>query len=45
MEKWVDAFLLHLQNKNFSPYTLKSYRADLREFLLFFKQRRQDDLR
>lgn len=45
MEKWVDAFLLHLQNKNFSPYTLKSYRADLQEFLLFFKQRRQDDLR
>lgn len=45
MEKWVNAFLLHLQNKNFSPHTLKSYRADLQDFLLFFKQRKQDDLR
>lgn len=45
MEEWVNAFLVHLQNKNFSPYTVKSYRADLHEFLLFFKQRKQDDLR
>lgn len=45
MEEWVSAFLVHLQNKNFSPHTVKSYRADLHEFLLFFKQRKQDDLR
>ncbi len=45
MEAWVKAFLLHLQNKNFSPHTVRSYRADLQEFLLFFKQRGQDDLR
>ena len=45
MEKWINAFLLHLQNKNFSPHTVKSYRADLQDFLLFFKQRKQDELR
>ena len=45
MEEWINAFLLHLQNKNFSPHTIKSYRADLHDFLLFFKQRRQNDLR
>ena len=39
MEEWVDAFLLHLQNKNFSALTVKSYRADLAEFLAFCKQR------
>ena len=39
MEEWVDAFLLHLQNKNFSPMTIKSYRADLEEFLSFCAQR------
>ena len=33
MEEWVDAFLPHLQNKNFYPLTVKSYRADLEEFL------------
>ena len=44
MEEWVDAFLLHLQNKNFSPLTLKSYRADLEEFLAFFKHRGRNDL-
>lgn len=45
MEEWINAFLLHLQNKNFSPYTVKSYRADLQEFLLFFKRRNLQDLR
>jgi len=40
MEEWVTAFLLHLQNKNFSPHTLKSYRADLREFTEFVKARK-----
>ncbi|MBR4591934.1 MAG: tyrosine-type recombinase/integrase [Elusimicrobiaceae bacterium] len=44
MEKWVDAFLLHLQNKNFSPLTVKSYRADLAQFLTFFKERNQNSL-
>lgn len=39
MEEWVDAFLLHLQNKNFSPLTVKSYRADLEEFLSFCAKR------
>ena len=45
MEAWINAFLVHLQNKNFSPHTIRSYRADLQEFLLFFKKRKQDDLR
>ena len=45
MEEWVDAFLLHLQNKNFSPLTVKSYREDLEAFLAFFKQHNQDDIR
>ena len=45
MEPWIKAFLVHLQNKNFSPHTIRSYRADLQEFLLFFKKRNQNDLR
>ncbi len=45
MKEWVEAYLLHLQNKNFSPYTLKAYRENLSEFLLFAKNRKQDDLR
>ena len=45
MEAWINAFLVHLQNTNFSPHTIRSYRADLQEFLLFFKKRKQDDLR
>ena len=45
MEQWIQAFLVHLQNKNFSPHTIRSYRADLQEFLLFFKKRNQNDLR
>lgn len=44
MEEWVNAFLLHVQNKNFSPHTLKAYRADLREFLAFCTQRKLTDL-
>lgn len=44
MEPWIKAFLVHLQNKNFSPHTIRSYRADLQEFLLFFKKRNQNDL-
>lgn len=45
MEPWIKAFLVHLQNENFSPHTIRSYRADLQEFLLFFKKRNQNDLR
>ena len=45
MEEWINAFLVHLQNKNFSPHTIRSYRADLQEFLLFLKKRSQSDLR
>lgn len=39
MEKWKEAFLLHLQNKNFSPHTLQGYGEDLQEFADFCKQR------
>ena len=45
MEEWINAFLVHLQSKNFSLHTIRSYRADLQEFLLFFKKRSQNDLR
>ena len=44
MEEWVDAFLLQLQNKNFSALTVKSYRADLEEFLAFCRTRHLDDV-
>ena len=39
MDKWKEAFLLHLQNKNFSPHTLQGYGEDLQEFADFCKQR------
>ena len=45
MEEWVYAFLLHLQNKNFSPLTIKSYRADLEEFLDFCNKRQLTDIK
>lgn len=45
MEEWVEAFLLHLQNKNFSALTIKSYREDLGMFLSFFRTRSQNDIR
>ena len=45
MDEWVDAFLLQLQNKNFSPLTVKSYREDLTEFLHFCNARGQNKLR
>ena len=44
MEEWVEAFLLHLQNKNFSALTIKSYREDLEMFLSFFRSRGQNDI-
>ena len=35
MNEWVQAFLLHIQNKNFSSLTLKSYQEDLQQFVQF----------
>ena len=42
MEKWTEAFLLHLQNKNFSPHTWQGYGEDLREFAAFCTARKAD---
>lgn len=39
MKELVNAFLLQLENKNFSPHTLKSYREDLNAFLLYAQTR------
>ena len=44
MQKWVEDFLVHLENKNFSAHTIRGYRADLNDFLLFCKQRGWNDL-
>lgn len=33
----INAFLEYLEIKNFSPFTLKSYKRDLKDFLLFLK--------
>ena len=44
MKELAEAFLLQLQNKNFSPLTIKGYREDLREFLDFCHRRKQDTL-
>ena len=44
MQKWVEDFLIHLENKNFSAHTIRGYRADLNDFLLFCKQRGWNDL-
>ena len=35
MKDWTQAFLRHLQTKNFSPHTLQSYEADLQQFVAF----------
>jgi len=40
MNEWVQAFLLHIQNKNFSSLTLKSYQEDLQQFVQFCAARR-----
>lgn len=45
MQDQVQAFLLHLQNKNYSAHTLKSYREDLDSFLLFLTRRKQTEVR
>ncbi len=39
MKELVAAYLLHLQNKNFSQYTLQGYGENLQEFLDFCTQR------
>ena len=44
MDTWVQAFLLHLENKNFSANTVKSYRADLQEFTDYLSKRKQNSL-
>ena len=45
MDELVNAFLLQLENKNFSPLTIKSYREDLNQFLAFCEERHQNELR
>lgn len=40
MKQRVQAFLLHLQNKNFSPHTLQSYQEDLQQFTAFCAARK-----
>ncbi len=40
MQEWIDAFLVYLENKNFSPQTVRSYRTALEEFVCFCKERR-----
>lgn len=44
MDTWVQAFLLHLENKNFSANTVKSYRTDLQEFTDYLSKRKQNTL-
>ena len=44
LEDLVNAYLRHLENKNFSALTVKSYRADLTAFLTFFRARQQTRL-
>lgn len=40
MNQWAQAFLLHLQNKNFSAHTLQSYQEDLQQFTDFCAKRK-----
>lgn len=40
MKEWTQAFLQNLENKNFSPNTLKSYGEDLAEFTAFCTARK-----
>jgi tyrosine recombinase XerC len=40
----VEDFLVHLENKNFSAHTIRGYRADLKDFVFFCKQRNWNDL-
>lgn len=40
MHEWINAFLTELENKNFSPLTVRSYAAALEEFAQFCKTRK-----
>ncbi len=40
MKEQMQAFLLHLHNKNFSPHTLQSYQEDLQQFTEFCTARK-----
>ncbi len=40
MQAWIEAFLAELQNKNFSPLTVRSYRTTLGEFARFCTARK-----
>ena len=40
MQTWIDGFLTELENKNFSPLTVRAYTAALEEFSAFFKARK-----
>ncbi|MBR3632823.1 MAG: tyrosine recombinase XerC [Elusimicrobiaceae bacterium] len=40
MKEWVEAFLLHLHNQNFSAYTLQNYQRDLQQFMQFCAARK-----
>lgn len=39
MKKWVEDFLKELENKNFSPQTLRTYRTAVMEFVTFCAER------
>lgn len=43
MKEWVEAFLLHLHNQNFSAYTLQNYQRDLQQFMQFCAARKLTD--
>ena len=40
MNEWVQKFLLHLKNQNFSAYTLQNYQRDLEQFVAFCNRRK-----
>ena len=40
MQAWIEAFLAELQNKNFSPLTVRAYRTTLEEFARFCTARK-----
>lgn len=40
MKQWAEGFLTELQNKNFSPQTLRTYRTALEEFVTFCQARK-----
>ena len=40
MKEWAEGFLTDLENKNFSPQTLRTYRTTLEEFVVFCQVRK-----